>query len=258
VDISAVITTLNDGKRLEAALRSLEGVVCEIVVVDGRSTDDSADIARRFTSRVTEHPGADPVDRKNRAVELASYPWVLYLEPDERLSPELRAELLKLRPAEPDCAGFSAPRRVSYLGRWIRHSGWAPDRRVRLFRKGRARWEGDAREEERLAVDGPVEKLAGPIHHLPFGTIGDHAARVNKTSGLAAQQLYARGKKSHLAGLVVLPTLLCLRTYFLKLGWLDGFAGLVISVLDGYGAFLRSAKLRSIWKKGEHIEPFPY
>jgi glycosyltransferase involved in cell wall biosynthesis len=257
VEISAVVTTSNDEKRLEPALKSLEGVVSEIVVVDGLSADGTVDIARKFTPRVYEHPGASPVDQKSHAIELGSFPWVLCLDADERLSPELRTELLKLRRTEPECAGFSMPRRASYLGRWIRHSGWGPDRRVRLFRKGRASWEGEA-WEERLTVDGPVEKLGGPIHYVPFGTIGDHAARVNKVSGLAAQRLYAQGKKAHLAGLVILPTLRCLRTYFLKLGCLDSFPGLVISVLDGYGAFLRSAKLRSIWKKGEHIEPFSY
>lgn len=257
MEISAIVTAFNDEKRLEPCLKSLEGVASELVVVDGLSADGTVGLARKFTARVYERPAAGPADQKNYAAKLASSPWVLFLDADERLSPELRAELLALRRGEPDCAGFSAPRRTSYLGRWIRHSGCAPESCVRLFRKERARWEDDA-AGERLAVDGPVERLLAPVHRFPFATIGEHAARVNKTSGLAAQQLYARRKKAHLAGLVGLPTLRCLRTYVLKLGFLDGFPGLVIAVLDGYGAFLRSAKLRSIWKKGEHIESFPY
>jgi hypothetical protein len=164
---------------------------------------------------------------------------------------------LKLRGKEPACAGFSVPREAYYLGRWIRHSGWRPDRRVRLFRRDRARWEGDY-VHERLAVDGDVEKLRGSIHHFPFETIGEHAARVNKFSGLAAQKLYARRKKGRIPSMVVLPPFRFLATYVLKLGFLDGFAGLVIAGLDGYSVFLRQAKLRSIWKKGKHIEPFPY
>ena len=101
-------------------------------------------LARKFTARVYERAAAGPADQKNHAAKLASSPWVLCLDADERLSPELRAELLALRRGEPDCAGFSAPRRTNYLGRWIRHSGWAPEPRVRLFRKERARWEDDA------------------------------------------------------------------------------------------------------------------
>jgi len=256
VEISAVIVTLNDEKRLEPALRSLEGAVSEIVVLDGGSADGTAKLARKFTPRVLERAASDPAGQRNCAAGQASFPWVLALDADERLSPELREEILKLRRTEPDCAGFAVPRHTSYLGRWVRHSGWAPDRPVRLFRRDRGRWEGDALGT-RFVPDGPVESLRSPLHRFPFATVGEHAARVNKVSGLEAQRLYAAGRKSHWAGLVARPTLRCLKTYLLELGCLDGFPGLVISVLDGYGGFLRSAKLRSIWKKGEHIEPFP-
>jgi glycosyltransferase involved in cell wall biosynthesis len=257
VEISAVVITFNEEKRLEAALRSLEGVASEIIVVDSLSTDDTLKVARKYTERVYERAWTHSADQKNHADTLASFPWILSLDADERLSPALRDELVKLRGHEPPCTGFSIPREAYYLGRWIRHSGWRPDRRVRLFRRDRARWEGDD-VHERLVVDGDVEKLRGPIHHFPFETIGEHAARVNKFSSLAAQKLYAGKKKARLLRLLVLPTLRCLKTYFLKLGLLDGFPGLVIACLDGYGEFLRSAKLRSIWKKGKHIEPFPY
>ena len=256
MDISAVIVTLNDEKRLEPALRSLEGAVSEIVVLDGGSADGTAKLARKYTPRVHDRAAGDHAAQKNHAAGLASFPWVLALEADERLSPGLRDEILKLRRLEPECAGFSAPRRTSYLVRRVRHSGWAPDRRVCLFRRDRGRWEGGGLET-RLVLDGPVERLGAPLDRFPFATIGEHAARVNKASGLEAQRLYAEGRKARLAGLVARPTLRCLGTYLLKLGCLDGFPGLVIAVLDGYGAFLRSAKLRSIWKKGEHIEPFP-
>jgi glycosyltransferase involved in cell wall biosynthesis len=257
VEISAVVITFNEEKRLEPALKSLAEVVSEIIVVDSLSTDETLKVARKFNARVSERAWRGYADQKNYANKLASCPWILSLDADERLSPELADELRELRRKEPDCAGFSIPRQAYYLGRWIRHSGWFPDRSVRLFRADRARWEGDF-VAERLAVDGPVEKLRGPIHHFAFPTIGEHAARVNKFSGLAAQKLYARKKKARLGRLLFQPTLRCLKTYFLKLGFLDGFPGLVIACLDGYGEFLRSAKLRSIWKKGERIEPFPY
>jgi glycosyltransferase involved in cell wall biosynthesis len=257
VEISAVVITFHEEKRLEAALRSLKGVVSEIIVVDSFSTDDTLKIARKYTARAYERAWTHYADQKNHADGLASFPWILSLDADERLSSVLRDELLKLRGKEPACAGFSVPREAYYLGRWIRHSGWHPDRRVRLFRRDRARWEGDY-VHERLVVDGDVEKLHGPVHHFTFETIGEHAARVNKFSGLAAQKLYARRKKGRILPMFVQPPFRFLATYFLRLGFLDGFAGLVIAGLDGYSVFLRQAKLRSIWKKGKHIEPFLY
>lgn len=257
MEISAVIITLNEEKRLEPALKSLEGIAGEIVIVDSLSADDTLKVAKRYASKVFERRWAGFAAQKNYANSLASHPWILSLDADERLSPELRAELLELKKTEPDCVAFSMPRRVHYLGRWIRHSGWYPDRKVRLFRKGRARWEGDFVHED-LVVEGRVGKLHGDIHHFTYASIADHVARINRFSELGAQKLYARGKKGRIGHLLVLPAARFLRSYVLKLGVLDGFAGLVISVLNGYAVFLRYAKLREIWKKGERIEPFPY
>ena len=258
MDISAVIIAYNEERNLEAALASLKGVVSEIVVVDSFSTDATFRIAKKHTARVVQRRWTNYADQKNYANGLAAGPWILSLDADERLSPELREELLALRSSfkEPDCAGFSMPRRVFYLGRWIRHSGWYPDRRVRLFRKEAARWEGDYVHES-LIVAGRIERLKGDVHHFSYHDIADHLDRINKFSGLGAQKLYARRKRCRAVHLIVLPPARFLKSYFLKAGFLDGFPGLVISVLNGYAAFARYAKLREIWKKGERIEPFP-
>ena len=257
MDISAVVITLNEERSLEPALQSLEGVVSEIVVVDSFSADDTLKVARKFGARVVERAWTNAADQKNHGNGLAAWPWILSLDADERLSPALRDELRELRRTEPDRAGFTVPRRTFYLGRWIRHSGWAPAPRVRLFRKDKARWEMDGLRE-RLALDGPAGTLRGAIEHFTFATVGEHAARTNNASSLAAKALYARRKKGRILPLLVVPPLTFLRTYVLRLGALDGFPGLVIAGLDAYSAFLRLAKLRSIWKKGEHIEPVPY
>jgi glycosyltransferase involved in cell wall biosynthesis len=258
VDISVVLITLNEEKRLEAALKSVAGVASEIIVVDGQSTDGTVRVARKYTEHVFERKWAGFADQKNFANAKAASPWILSLDADERLSPELREELLALKSeGEPECAGFSVPRRVFYLGRWIRHSGWYPDRKVRLFRRDKARWEGDY-VHENLALDGPVEKLRAPLHHFTYAGISDHLARINRFSDLGAQKLYAKRKKCRLVHLVGLPFGRFFKSYVLKLGFLDGFPGLVISVLNGYSIFVRYAKLREIWKKGERIEPFSY
>jgi glycosyltransferase involved in cell wall biosynthesis len=257
VEISAVLITFNEEKKLEPALKSVQGLVSEIIVVDSHSTDDTVRVARRYTEHVYERKWTNFADQKNFANSKASHPWVLSLDADERVSPELRSEILALADGEPDFTGFSIPRQVHYLGRWIRHSDWYPDRKVRLFRKDRARWEGDYVHED-LVLDGRIEKLKGAIHHFTYDSIAEHVARINKFSDLGAQKLYAGKKRCRLIHLLGWPAGRFLKSYVLKLGFLDGFPGLVISVLNGYSIFIRYAKLREIWKKGERIEPFPY
>ncbi len=258
MDISAVIITFNEAKRLEPALKSLQGLVSEIVVVDSHSSDETVRIARRYTDLVFERTWTNYADQKNFADSKASSPWILSLDADERVSPELRDEILAIKTGPgPSCAGFEIPRLVYYLGRWIRHSGWYPDRKIRLFRRDKARWEGDYVHEE-LVLDGARRALKFPIHHFTYDGIADHVARINKYSDLGAQKLYAGRVKCRLAHLVGWPVGRFLKSYIFKLGILDGFPGLVISVLNGYSIFLRFAKLREIWKKGEKIEPFSY
>lgn len=254
MQISAVLITFNEEHNIEAALRSLEGVADEIVVVDSHSADRTAKIARKFTDRVFERTWTNYADQKNFGDEQTRHLWILSLDADERLSPELRAEILALKDGTPDCAAFSMPRRVFYLGRWIRHSGWYPDRRIRLFRRDAARWEG-AYVHERLAVSGDVRPLSGDLQHFTYRSIADHVARINTFSELGAQKLYAARRKARWTQLVFLPPARFLKSYVVRLGFLDGFAGLVIAVLTGYAIFLRYAKLREIWEKGKRLEP---
>jgi len=257
MEISAVIITYNEERRLEDALKSLAGVVSEIVVVDCLSTDETAKIARRFTDRVFERTWTNFAEQKNFANGKAAHSWILSLDADERVSPELRKELLNLRAVEPEVDAFFIPRQVYYLGHWVRHSGWYPDRKLRLFRKAKAHWEGEY-VHERLVVEGPIGKLRGTIHHFTYRNIHEHLARINTFSDLGAQKLYAQKRKARLYHLVLLPFFRFVRAYFWRRGFLDGFPGLVISVLTGYAVFVRYAKLKEIWKKGERIEPFPY
>jgi glycosyltransferase involved in cell wall biosynthesis len=256
VRISAVLITFNEEAAIEAALRSLSGIVDEIVVVDSFSGDRTVKLARAFTDKVVTRKWTNYSDQKNFADGLASHPWILSLDADERISDGLRTEILALRSDEPSCAGFSMPRLVFYLGRWIRHCGWYPDRKVRLFRKDAARWEGEY-VHEKLAVSGEVRAFKNPIHHFTYRNIGDHLARIDKFADLGAQKLYAQGKKCRWPHLLLFPFGRFLKAYILKRGFLDGFAGIIVSVLNGYSIFVRYAKLGEIWKKGERIEPFP-
>ncbi len=257
MDISAVIITFNEEHRLEDALRSLRGLAREVVVVDSRSTDGTVKLAKKFGCRVFARDWTNYADQKNFGNGKADSAWILSLDADERVSPELKSEILSLPAGDPGCDGYSIPRLVRYLGRWIRHSGWYPDRRVRLFRKAAARWEGEY-VHEKLVLQGRITKLRHPIHHFTYRHISDHVSRINAFSGLGAKKLYARRKKCRWYHLLFLPPARFVRSYFLRRGFLDGFAGLVIAVLNGYAVFLRYAKLREIWKKGERIEPVSY
>jgi glycosyltransferase involved in cell wall biosynthesis len=257
VEISAVIITFNEEKRLEPALKSLAGLVSEIVVVDSFSTDNTVKLAKKYTNKVFQRKWTDYSDQKNYANTRASFPWILSLDADERISPELREEIIEIKKEEPECDGFSIPRQVYYLGKWIRRSGWYPDRKLRLFRKERARWEGEY-VHERLVIEGKIQKLSGSIHHFTYRNISDHLDRINKFSELGAQKLYAKGNKCRWHHLVFMPFFRFMKSFFWRAGFLDGYPGFIISVLNGYSIFLRYAKLREIWKKGERIEPFPY
>lgn len=257
MDISAVIITHNEEKRLESALKSLTGVTSEIIIVDAFSSDETLKIAKRYTGKVYQRKWTNFSDQKNFANSKVSFPWILSLDADERLSPELRQEIIALKQGEPECPGFSMPRQVFYLGKWIRHSGWYPDWKIRLFRKDKARWEGDY-VHEKLEIEGKVERLKASIHHFTYRNIQDHLDRINSFSDLGAKKLYAKKKRCRWYHLAFLPFFRFAKSFFLKGGFLDGFPGFVIAMLNGYSIFIRYAKLKEIWKKGEKIEPFPY
>ena len=165
--ISAVIITFNEEERLEGALKSVQDIASEIIVVDSFSTDGPLKIAKKYNSKIYSREWTHYADQKNYANEKASHPWILSLDADERLSPELKKEIQELKLEESDAAAFSMPRQVYYLWKWIFHSGWYPDRKIRLFKKDKAFWQGEY-VHEKLVVDGKVIKLANPIFHFTY------------------------------------------------------------------------------------------
>ena len=160
MQISAVIITYNEEKRLEPALKSLAGIADEIIVLDRYSDDDTVKLAKKYTDRVFLRKWTDFADQKNFANSKAQFPWILSLDADERLSPKLGDEITSLKSHEPECSGFSMPRQVFYLGRWIRHTVWYPDRKIRLFRNDKARWEGEFVHED-LVIEGEIKGSRG-------------------------------------------------------------------------------------------------
>ncbi|MGB9893111.1 MAG: glycosyltransferase family 2 protein, partial [Candidatus Saccharicenans sp.] len=249
--------TYNNEKKIIGCLESLQGIVDEIVVVDSYSTDLTRKIASYFTRQVYKHRSPDYAELKNFGQQKATFEWILSLEPDERLSRRLKLELLKIKAQPDEAEGYLIPRRSFYLGRWVKHSGWYPNRRIRLYRKEKGIW---VKKPFRVSLNfsGRVKGLKHPVEHLAFASISEHVNYLNRISERRAQELYLKRKKSRFYHFCLFPGLKFFYTYFLKGGWLDGLAGLVISALSAYAVFLKYAKLKEVWKKGERIEPVSY
>jgi glycosyltransferase involved in cell wall biosynthesis len=240
--ISAVIITFNEEDRLPDALVSLKGIADEIVVVDSFSTDRTPEIAKQGKVRFFQNRFEDYGRQKNFAMQKAGYDWILNLDADERVSPELEKAIMELKLNEPaeEIGAYAIKRKTFYLGRWISHSGWYPDRKVRLFRKSGSVWQG--RIHERLLIKGVIAPLPGAILHYTYRDIGDHIQRLNRYSDFQAEEIVAQEKNFLLLRLLLLPSVTFLRHYVWRLGFLDGFAGLVIAMVSSWGTAMKYVK----------------
>jgi glycosyltransferase involved in cell wall biosynthesis len=240
--ISAVIITFNEEDRLPDALASLSGVADEIVVVDSYSSDRTAEIARQARATLYQNRFENYGQQKNFALQKAGNDWILNLDADERVSPELQKaiEELKKKKIPGNVAAFAIKRKTFYLGRWIRHSGWYPDKKVRLFRKSGSVWQG--RIHERLQVSGDIASLSGAILHFTYRDISDHVRRLNRYSTFLAEEIVRKNKKCLALRLFFLPPVTFFRHFIWKLGFLDGFAGLVIATVSSWGTAMKYFK----------------
>ena len=240
--ISAVIITFNEEDRLPETLASLRGIADEIVVIDSFSTDRTAEIAKQNQAHFYQNRFKDYGQQKNFAMQKAGHEWILNLDADERVSPELKKALLQLKEKPPaaEVSAFAIKRKAFYLGRWVTHSGWYPDRKVRLFRKNAASWQG--RIHEKLIVTGQVASLPGDILHYTYRDISDHVQRLNRYSSFQAEEIVTQGKKFLWLRLFILPPVTFLRHYLWRLGFIDGFTGLVIAAISSWGTALKYYK----------------
>lgn len=245
--VSVTIITLNEEDRLADALASVEWAD-EIVVVDAESTDHTVDIARRYTDRVIINPWPGYAAQKNFADAQASHDWILSLDADERVSPQLRQSIERLKQEGPRYEGYRIARRAWYLGRWINHSGWYPDYQLRLYRRDCARWQGDYVHES-VQVSGRVGTLAGDLWHFTRRSLAEHHDVLGRYTTLAAEEALARNERVGFWDLLVRPPLTFVRSYLLRQGFRDGVPGLVIASLAAYYDFLKRAKL---WEK-QHL-----
>jgi glycosyltransferase involved in cell wall biosynthesis len=240
--ISATVITLNEERHIRQCLESLLGVADEIVVVDSGSQDATLKIADEVGARTFLQEWTNYADQKNFASSLTEHEWILSLDADECLSSSLRQDILLVKQNATQAVAFEFPRKAYYLGRWIEHSGWYPDHKVRLFQKGKARWEGRF-VHEALRIDGPVSRLPGDLLHYTCESISEHLQSLDRYTTLAAEDLWQQRKRSGWSQLLGSAMAAFVKTYWLKQGFRDGMQGLVIACLAAYYNFLKYAKL---------------
>ncbi len=240
--ISATIITYNEERNLPRAIESLR-CADEILVMDSGSNDRTVEIAEKLGARVVERTWPGYANQKNLAAEQAIHDWILSIDADESLSEALEGEIWKLKKNGPQFDAYTMPRLAQYLGRWIHHSGWYPDRKVRLYHRGKARWEG-AYVHESVKVNGRVGHLQSNLLHFTCNSLSEHLRVMDRYTTLAAEQLLSTGEEVTWGRLVLEPPWTFFQTYVLKLGFLDGVEGLAIANMAALYNFVKYAKAR--------------
>ena len=245
--ISSCIICLNEETNIKRCLESSKWAD-EIIVVDSMSRDRTVEIAKEYTDKVYQRAWSGYADQKNFAASKATGEWIFSIDADEEISQSLRYEVRKEIEKQDAKDGYRIPRLSFYQGRWIKHSGFYPDRQLRLFRRNRGYWIGK-RVHERVHVNGEVGFLKSSLLHYPYGgTISGQLQTVDKFSTLLAQNLFEEGKRYDPLLLLLRPPLKFIEVYFLRLGLLDGLAGFVIALTSAYALFVRYVKLRELEK----------
>jgi glycosyltransferase involved in cell wall biosynthesis len=239
--VSACLITLNEEENLPRALSSLVGIADEIVVVDSGSTDGTEEIARQHGAAFFSRNWTNYSDQKNFAAECATNDWILSLDADEELSSPLHTSLWNWKKHTAQCSVYEMARRTFYLGAWIAHSGWYPDFQRRLYRRDVAEFSGAVHES--LRFEGKAGRLAGDLLHYTVRSFDEHQANVERYTTLAAQQMFAQGKRSWRGALWFATPWSWFQNFVLRGGFLDGYRGALIAQMAARAVRLKYAKL---------------
>lgn len=245
--LSVTIVARDAAKHIGPCLESV-AFAEEIVVVDSGSRDETREIAGRHGARVVDQPWLGYGRQKQFAVEQARHDWVLAVDADERVSPELRASIEAALVA-PRAVAYEMPRRNRFLGRWLKYGEGYPDWSLRLFDRRHCRF-GEETVHERVRCTGPVARLHGDLLHESCDSLETYLDKQNRYTTLQAEALFARGRQAHLAQLLVSPVARFVKFYFLRLGFLDGVPGLVHIAIGCMNSFHKYAKLMELQNRG--------
>lgn len=252
--VSIPVVTLNEERNLDRCLKSIAGFGAEIIVMDSGSTDGTRRIAEAHGARWVHQDWLGYRDQKNAVLALCTQPWVLALDADEEVSPAMMTELQEFFREDSGqaqrYAGASFPRKVWFLGRWIKHGDWYPDRKLRLVRREGAKWSGSP-EHDFLEVPGETLKCRGDLHHFSFPDMARYIAKINIFAGEYLKREIAANKRWSAFGAVGRPFWRFFRSYVLRRGFLDGFPGFWIAISTAYQTFIRHSRLYEHERRGE-------
>jgi len=233
--------TYNNEETIERALRSVTWAN-EIVIVDSFSNDRTVEVGRKFTDKIFQRKWPGHRDQYQYAADLTTHEWIMFVDADEEISPELAAEIRQeLNGKLEGVDGFFVYRRTFYLGRWIRYGGWYPDGEIRLYRRNKGSWEGGL--HARVVIKGTVKSLKGKYLHYTYRNISDQIQTIDKYSRIAAEDMLQQGETFSLFKLLFHPPFRFIKEYFFKSGFRDGLPGLVIVISTMYYVFIKYAKL---------------
>ena len=249
LEISIVVITFNEELNIERCLESVVPLGAEMIVVDSFSTDRTKNICEQYDVRFYEREFEGHVEQKNYALNLATHPMVLSLDADEALTSELRASIIEeIKNNEYDA--WELRRLTSYCGQWIRHGGWYPDRKIRLWKNSMGKWGGqNPHDKVILDQNAKVGRLNGDLLHHSFYSISEHVEQIQKFTTIAARSGYKNGRKTYLLKIILGPIFRFFSMYLIKLGFLDGYHGLIIAINSSFYKFLKEIKLRELQRK---------
>jgi len=247
--ISACIISYNEEKKIEACLKSLQGIVDEIIVVDSLSTDRTLEITKKYTDKIFEQKFLGHIEQKNLAITKASNDWILSLDCDEQITDELKESILKVKNNLEQADAYKVARRTFYVYRWLNHC-WYPDHKIRLFNKNTAHWAGTNPHDHIELSGNNVVTLKGDLLHYSFDSISGHIQTLDSFSEIGANEIIRKNKKVNILSPWTHGLWTFLKIYIFKRGFLDGYAGLVVAVLSGVHAFVKYNKvLFKRWKE---------
>lgn len=249
--LSVVIMTLNEERKIERCLKSVVEIADEIFVVDSFSTDKTEDLCKKYGVRFIRNKFNGYIEQRRYCIENAKYDHVLAIDADEELSEELKADILKVK-SNWTHDGYEMNRLNSICGQWIRHSGWYPDRKLRMFDRRKATVKGKNPHEEIVLNPGcSARKLRGDLLHYTYETVEDQIRQINRFTEIQAKERFEQGKKANYFEIIFSPPYKFIRHYFFRLGFLDGYFGYLICRNMAHSTFLKHAKLKALWKQKE-------
>ncbi len=250
--ISAVIITFNEEKNIERCLQSLQGVADEIIVVDSFSKDKTEGICNKYAVRFIKNPFGGHIQQKNFAMEQSTFKYVLSLDADEALNEELKKSILSLKSTLENYSAYSFNRLTNYCGQWIKHCGWYPDKKIRIWDKTKGKWGGiNPHDSVIMNVEkNQIHHIKGDLLHYSYYSVEEHRVQSTKFAHISAQADFERGKKTNLFLVYLKPIIKFTGDYFFRLGILDGKNGFIICKISAQAKYLKYKMLYELNKIG--------